>query len=331
VRRAWDLIRVARHDTAVRSALVLAAAVVAAGCSGTSSVVGPSREPAACTFVVAPAAQAVGSLPASGSIAVTATSGCRWNATTDVGWITLTPPTGGIGNGMVSFTVSVNTSIDASDRTGNVIIAGERATITQGASGSSCALTVDPSSQTIGAAGGAGTPIGVSTNGCRWTATSNAPWIAVMAGGTGFGNGIVAFSVEANTGAERIGTLTIAGRTATITQTAADAPPPPPPSPSACPSTISPAENGIDGFGGPGHQVAVTTPSTCAWTATSNEAWITITNGASGTGNGIVTYTVALNTGAARRGTLTIAGRTATVLQGAIRFGGASTDTSTRR
>ena len=65
----------------------------------------------------------------------------------------------------------------------------------------------------------------------------------------------------------------------------------------------------------------------------SNDAWITIVDGASGTGNGIVTYTVALNTGATRTGTLTIAGRTATILQGAIRFGGggASTDTSTLR
>src|SRR6266850_2391775 len=167
----------------------------------------------------------------------------------------------------------------------------------QAASGPSCLFTTDQSGQTIGAAGSAGTPIGVSTSGCRWTATSNAPWITVMAGATGFGNGVVAFSVEANTGAERIGTLTIAGRTATISQTAADAPPPPPPSPSACPSTISPAENGIDGFGGPGPQVAVTTPSTCAWTAMSNDSWITIVNGASGTGNGIVTYTVALNHG----------------------------------
>lgn len=317
--QAWS--RAGRHAPALLSALVVVAALAAAGCSGTSSVVGPSRDSAACTFVVAPGAQSISSSTASGSVAVTTTNECTWTATTDVGWITLIPPTTGRGSGTVGFTVANNSPTNASERTGSVIIAGGRSTIMQAASGPSCLSTIDPGRQTIGAAGGAGTPIGVSTSGCQWTAASNAPWIRVMAGATGSGSGLVAFSVEANTGAERIGALTIAGHTATITQTAADAPPPPPPSPSACPSTISPAENGIDGFGGPGHQVAVTTPSTCAWTAVSNDAWITITDGASGTGNGKVTYSVAINTGAARRGTLTIAGRTATMLQGEIRFG----------
>jgi hypothetical protein len=41
--------------------------------------------------------------------------------------------------------------------------------------------------------------------------------------------------------------------------------------------------------------VNVTTQSGCAWTATSNAAWITITAGSSGTGNGTVSYTVAAN------------------------------------
>ena len=33
----------------------------------------------------------------------------------------------------------------------------------------------------------------------------------------------------------------------------------------------------------------------CAWTAASNAAWITITAGASGTGNGSVSHNVAAN------------------------------------
>jgi len=336
----------AYHVAAGLSALVFA--VVAPGCGGPSSVAGPrsnptspaivpNSDPAACKFVVAPAAQAISSSPGSGSIVVTTTSGCTWTATTDVGWITLRPPTVGSGSGTVNFVVAYNndtviepsgTVIKSNQRTGSVIIAGQRSTITQGGSGEQCPYTIDPDAQTIGAAGGAGTPITVSPGGCRFTATSNAPWIRVTAGAAGDGNGVVSFFVEANTGAQRIGTLTIAGRTATITQTAVDAPALSlPPSP-ACPSTISPAENGFDGFGTPGNLVFVTTPTTCAWTAVSNDPWITITDGARGTGNGIVKYTIALNTGRARRGSLTIAGHTATVLQGGIRFGRTSMDTS---
>jgi hypothetical protein len=44
-------------------------------------------------------------------------------------------------------------------------------------------------------------------------------------------------------------------------------------------------------------------------------SWITITSGASRTGTGTVTFTVAANTGGARTGTLTIAGSTFTVTQ----------------
>jgi uncharacterized protein (TIGR03437 family) len=56
--------------------------------------------------------------------------------------------------------------------------------------------------------------------------------------------------------------------------------------------------------------------SQCAWNAVSNDAWLTITSGASGTGNGRVNFSVAANPGAtSRTGTLTIAGLTFTVLQ----------------
>ena len=49
-----------------------------------------------------------------------------------------------------------------------------------------------------------------------WTATANAPWLHTTASGTG--NGRALFSFDANTGATRTGTLTIAGQTLTVTQ-----------------------------------------------------------------------------------------------------------------
>lgn len=68
---------------------------------------------------------------------------------------------------------------------------------------------------------------------------------------------------------------------------------------------------------GGSHEVQVTAGSGCAWTAVSNNtAWLTVTSGASGTGNGTVNYAVAANSGAARLGTITIAGRIFGVVQG---------------
>ena len=64
------------------------------------------------------------------------------------------------------------------------------------------------------------------------------------------------------------------------------------------------------------YSVAVTAPNGCGWTAVSNAAWITVTSGVSGTGNGTVTYSVSANNGAARTGSITIAGKTFTVAQG---------------
>jgi hypothetical protein len=49
--------------------------------------------------------------------------------------------------------------------------------------------------------------------------------------------------------------------------------------------------------------------------ASSNASWITVTSGASGTGNGTVTYSYTANTGGDRKGTLTVAGRTFTLDQ----------------
>jgi len=57
--------------------------------------------------------------------------------------------------------------------------------------------------------------------GYTWTAQSNAIWITITAGTSGTGSGAVTFSVQANTGAARTGTITIAGQTFTITQESA--------------------------------------------------------------------------------------------------------------
>jgi uncharacterized protein (TIGR03437 family) len=83
-----------------------------------------------------------------------------------------------------------------------------------------------------------------------------------------------------------------------------------------CKYSLSASSQSVSSSGGPG-SVDVVTTSGCAWTAVSNTNFVSISSGASGTGDGTVSYTVAANTGAARSGTLTIAGQTYTVNQSA--------------
>lgn len=92
---------------------------------------------------------------------------------------------------------------------------------------------------------------------------------------------------------------------------------------SSCTYSISPMSQAFPAAGG-GGLVNVTAPTGCQWTATTNPgSFVTVTSGASGTGTGIVGYTVGTNTGAPRSGTISIASQTFTANQGGT-SGGAS-------
>jgi hypothetical protein len=55
--------------------------------------------------------------------------------------------------------------------------------------------------------------------GCGWTASSNASWLTIASGAPATGTGTVKYSAPANTtGTPRTATLTIAGKTVTITE-----------------------------------------------------------------------------------------------------------------
>src|SRR5580765_3755526 len=80
---------------------------------------------------------------------------------------------------------------------------------------------------TFAAAGGTGSVPVTAPTGCAWTATTSATFITISSGATGNGNGTVAFTVAANAGAARSGTLSVGGTTNfTINQSAAAAPAP---------------------------------------------------------------------------------------------------------
>jgi hypothetical protein len=271
----------------------------------TVSQAAAAAPPPACTYVIAPNSQNAPAAASTGSVTVTSGANCTWTATSTVAWITVTSGAAGTGNGSVGFSIAANTG---AARNGTLTIANQTFTVTQAAGTVPCTYSIAPTSQNVDANANTGTVAVTAGAGCTWTATSGAPYITVTAGATGAGNGSVGFSVAANTGAARSGTLTIADQTFTVNQAAGTAP---------CAYSIAPTSQNVDANANTG-TVAVTTSATCTWTATSGAPFITVTAGASGTGNGSVGFSVAANTGAARSGTLTIANQTFTVNQAAF-------------
>jgi uncharacterized protein (TIGR03437 family) len=87
-----------------------------------------------------------------------------------------------------------------------------------------CNYAIAPTAaQAVGQAGGTGTVTVTSTSGCAWTAQSNVPWMTVTSGATGTANGSVGYTIAANAGLERGGTIFIAGQTFMVTQAGAPA------------------------------------------------------------------------------------------------------------
>src|SRR5262249_35684281 len=83
----------------------------------------------------------------------------------------------------------------------------------------------------------------------------------------------------------------------------------------SCRYLISSNSQSFSSAGGSG-SVAVTADNGCAWSAISNASWLTVTSGASGSGNGTIGFNVASNTSNSfRSGTLSTGGAVFTLTQ----------------
>ncbi len=156
---------------------------------------------------------------------------------------------------------------------------------------------------------GGGASVSVSgTIGCTWTATTTAPWITNLTPGAA-GDGTVSFTVQANTGGPRSTTIRVSYpstgffRDINVTQT-------------GCTFSLTASGVGIAAGGG-GVTYNVVAPSGCTWTSSTSASFVTITAGATGSGNGAVSVTVAPNTGPARTATVVSAGQTFNISQSA--------------
>jgi hypothetical protein len=276
-----------------------AAATSGPGRTGTMTVAGRTftlTQGAGCAFTLSSTSTTIDDGGGTGSFNVQGAAGCGWTAESTVPWITLTPPTSGTGDGQVRFSVAAN---PGPPRSGAITAGGQTFTVQQG---NGCSYSLSASSHNAPASGGSGSVNVAAGNGCTWTATSNASWLSVTSGASGNGNGTVGFTAAGNSGAARSGTLTIGGQQFTVSQA------------TGCSYAIAPTSQTVPAAGAT-VAVALTTPGSCAWTVTSQAAWLVLQSDASGTGNHAVKVVAQPNTGSQRTGTVDIAGQVLTVTQ----------------
>ena len=163
------------------------------------------------------------------------------------------------------------------------------------------AITIDPATRTFDKTGG-GNSVLTGGDG-SWTATADVDWITISPRTSGNAGDSCVYIVDANFSADtRIGKITIGGKTHTITQT-------------GYPSSLDKMSANFPKTGGQG-TVEITVDNNIAWSAKSNDSWITLEN-SSGFGKSTITYNVAPYTTSvsARSGTITIGGNTFVVVQ----------------
>jgi DNA-binding beta-propeller fold protein YncE len=126
----------------------------------------------------------------------------------DSDWLTIT----GSANGVVSFAFTATTT----NRTANITLLGQTIPVTQMGPTYSLGTTHRLEGNL---AGSDSVVLSVTPTGAIWTTTTNDSWLHLSVGNqNGAGSTNVIFTFDANPGATRTGTLTIAGQALTVTQ-----------------------------------------------------------------------------------------------------------------
>ncbi len=238
----------------------------------------------------------------SGTGTVLATPGCPWTVASDSSWLTITSGTSGVGNGSFIYNIAANTGQQS--RTATIMVGTQTLTVTQMAN---CSFGILASSISVSAVGGPGSiNVTPSDGSCPWSAVSNTPDNHTGASNTG--TGTINYSVAVNgVITQRSGSFTIAGQIIQVIQAGA-----------ACIYSVDFPVTSPTAAGGSG-TAAVTVLPGCAWTATSNSNWLTITGTPNGAGNGSFTFTIAANNGVtSRTAIVTVGTQTVSITQAGI-------------
>jgi hypothetical protein len=171
------------------------------------------------TFQFAPASASVSYAAVSGTANLTVSpANTSWTSSSNAAWLTITSGLSGTGSGPIGWSVSQNTS--SAGRTGAITVSTATFSVIQG--GMPCIFTLSSQSGNLPASGGSGsfTVTSVPAD-CAHGSYSFANWLTVTSSFDVPGVRRLTYSASANTsGAQRVGTITVAGQTFTVTQPA---------------------------------------------------------------------------------------------------------------
>ena len=224
-----------------------------------------------------------------------------YNVSDDQSWIRVNVSSIA-GNGSVNITVDPNAD---ARREGTVSIGNASITIRQAAGACpSSPTSVAPSSRRSPYGG---ETFGVRVNGrsdCSWSVSDDRSWLGASPSSVS-GGGTVDVTVASTPDVERSGSVSIGGRSVSITQVHRPCGPSPD---SLSPSPINTAH------GGGSYSLSMTGRRDCRWNVSDDRSWISV-NPSRVLGSESVTVTVSANAGPARSGTVTVGGRSVTVNQ----------------
>jgi len=261
---------------------------------------------AGCNFSMTPLDISFGAGAGTGSLTMTTAIGCNWQAVSNDAWLTITAGSSGTGIGTINFNIDANAG--PSQRLGNLSVGGLTFAVTQATAPVSVPTLISPA---IGAAG-----VSLMST-LSWSTSSGATSYDVY-----FGMSPTP-SLVTNTTATSYTPATLTSNTTYYWQVIAKNSAGSTPSAifsfttfnSSCSFAATPPAVLI-AFAGGSATVSVTAGTSCAWTATSNASWLTITAGSSGTGNGSISFTATSNAGIAQLVYISFANQRVGVVQG---------------
>jgi hypothetical protein len=216
-----DLMRIRASLLAV---LVAGSSLLLCACtSAQTDIVGPSSD-GKCQISAVGSPVSFTADGGTGTLQISTERDCTWSLGSSAPWLSINGNPSGQGSASVAYAVAPNPVPSAR---GAALTVGSLS-VQIGQAAAPCRFELSRSQDAIGSSGGSLTVNVTTLAGCSWTAVSNASWIAVTSGQNGSGNGTVGVVVSTNSAAaQRTGSVSIAGQTYTVTQTAQGAPNPP--------------------------------------------------------------------------------------------------------
>ncbi len=212
---AGTLIVAVENNTATESR---ATVLTVAGRAVTVTQAGRVASSPNCTYTVTPQAASFDFRAASGTVSVSAPSGCAWSASESSSFVHFTGATSGTGSGSVAYALEANGA--TTSRSAALMVAGRAVTLSQSfaSAAPACVYRLSTASAVVSYAGGSGAFAVETAAGCEWEVVSHTDWLHVTETSASAGNGSVWFSVDGNAASERAGTLVVAGQVFTVSQ-----------------------------------------------------------------------------------------------------------------